>query len=505
MILQEQKDFPMVLNLTGYFLYYFSYVLLVPTLVAAFMMEWGNVIHFAFTFFCFLSLSLFLMTTFKSCRETKWLHGMASTALSWLIIMVLSAIPLFFSGHFGSFLDACFDVMSGITTTGLSLVKDMDHLPISVNIWRHLLIFVGGQGLIVLSLVFLSPLGVGFQAMVGEGKDERLLPNIRETSKAIWVISLWYLLIGTIMLTVSGVFEGLSVPWSLFHGVCVYMSAWGTGGFAPQSQNLIYYHSPWIEGFAIVFMILGCMNFGIHYQIWYNNRKELFRDIETKTIVATISLTTILLTYGLLKDSIYQTMMPLLRKGLFLLLSAHTGTGQMTIYSRQFVTQWGDIGLLAIILAMVFGGYASSTAGGFKAIRIGLLAKGVASDIKRYLFPRNSVIVDKFHHFSDIVLTDKLVRSAVTIIVLYLITHLVGAIGGMIAGFPLVDSFFESVSATANVGLSCGITSPSMPGFLKVIYIVNMWLGRLEFTAVFVFFAYLFQEISGRWHHEKAN
>jgi trk system potassium uptake protein TrkH len=505
MIIQESKDFPMILKLCGYFLYYFSFILLIPILIAFFMAEWGSLIQFSFTFLCFLCLSLFLISTFKSCRETKWVHGMASTAICWIVVMFISAIPLYFSGHFAQYLDACFDVMSGITTTGLSLVIDMDHLPISVNVWRHLLIFIGGQGIIVMSLVFLSPLGVGFQAMVGEGKDERLLPNIKETSKAIWVISLWYLLIGTIFLSIAGVFQGLSVPWSLFHAVNIYMSAWGTGGFAPQSQNLIYYHNPWIEGIAVLFMILGCMNFGIHYQFWFKSRKELFRDIETKTMLVLVSITTILLTIGLLKDSIYSTFAPLLRKGLFLLFSAHTGTGQMTIYSRQFITQWGDLGLLVIILAMIFGGSASSTAGGFKAIRVGLLFKGIVSEIKKFLFPRNSVVIDKFHHFQDIVLTDKIVRSATTIIILYMTTHLIGTIGGLMAGYPLADSFFEAVSATANVGLSCGITNPAMPAFLKVIYILNMWLGRLEFSAVFVFFAYLFHEIVGRWHREKIN
>jgi len=205
---------------------------------------------------------------------------------------------------------------------------------------------------------------------------------------------------------------------------------------------------------------------------------------------------------GLIKDSIYSSLLPLTRKGLFQLLSAHFGAGQCNIYSRQFITQWGDLGLVAIILAMMFGGSASSTAGGFKFFRIGVFFKSVVADIRRMLFPKNSVIVDKIHHIQDIVLTDKIVKNSVVIILLYILTHLIGTLAGLLAGYPAMDSLFESTSATANVGLSAGITNPSMPSFLKIVYIITMWMGRLEFVATFVLIASVYREIRSLFTHE---
>lgn len=495
-------DIPLILYLTGNFLLFFSYVTLIPILIAFFTCEWAELVSFSMTFFLFMSVShLFTLFT-PNQREIKWVHGMSSTALVWLIVMVVSAVPLFFSSHYGSYLDSCFEIMSGITTTGLTLTIDLDHLPISINIWRHLIHFVGGQGIVVLSLVFLTPAGVGFQAMVGEGKDERLLPNIRSTSKSIWNISMVYFCIGVLLLSITGILYGLTFPWALFHSFSIYCSAWSTGGFLPQSQSMLYYHNIWFEALAVSFFILGSINFGLHYVVWYKDRKELFKDIEIKSMIATTSFLTLFLTVGLIKDSIYSTLLPLTRKGLFQLLSAHFGAGQCNIYSRQFITQWGDLGLVALILAMMFGGSASSTAGGFKLFRIGVFFKAVISDIRKLLYPKNSIIVDKIHHIQDIILTDKIVKNSIMIIMLYILTHLTAALAGMIAGNSAISSLFEATSATANVGLSTGITNPAMPAFLKVVYIIVMWMGRLEFVATFVLIASLYREIKSQFTHE---
>lgn len=502
MKLLKFHDIPLILYLSGNFLYFFAYIVFIPIVVAFVAMEWAEVITFAFTFFVFLTMSLQFTSFYPNQREIKWLHGMAATALVWLIVMCVSAIPLYFSSHYKSFLDSCFEIMSGITTTGLTLTVDLDHLPISINIWRHLIHFVGGQGIVVLSLIFLSSTGTGFQAMVGEGKDERLLPNIRETSKAIWKISMVYFGIGMIVLFIIGLAYGLSFSWSLFHSFTIYCSAWSTGGFLPQSQSLLYYHNIWFEAVAVCFFILGSINFGLHYVVWYKNKWELFKDIEIKAMMTTISILTVFLTVGLIKDSIYSSLLPLTRKGLFQLLSAHFGAGQCNIYSKQFITQWGDLGLVAIILAMMFGGSASSTAGGFKLFRIGVFFKSIVADIRRMLFPKNSVIVDKIHHIQDIVLTEKIVKSSVIIIMLYLLTQLIGTLAGLLAGYPLISSFFEAISATANVGLSTGVTNPSMPSFLKVTYIIMMWMGRLEFVATFVLIASVYREIRSKFTHE---
>lgn len=494
----NSKDWYITLNLTGEIIFYLSFAMLIPAIIGVIIGEYNSSLDFTIGFLISILIGLSLKKILRGGREADWIHGMAATALSWIIAMLLCAIPYYLSGFFGSYLDACFDVMSGLTTTGLVLIKNVDHIPMSLNIWRHILTFIGGQGIVVIALVFLPPSGLGFKSLVGEGKEERLIPSVRETGKTIWFISLMYLLIGTILFFIVGLWLGMSPFRALFHGICIFMTSWSTGGFAPQSQNTIYYHSFPYEILCMLFFILGAMNFGLHYYIWYRkDKKEIFRDIESRTFIVTLSLIGILLAFGLIKDGIYSSLLSLIRKGLFILVSAHTGTGSMTIYSTQFVNQWGEIGLIAVMIAMLFGGSSASTAGGFKAIRIGIVFKSIFTEIKRYLLPQGGIVVDKFHHLKDIVVSEKVVKSAAMIILLYILMHSVGAIVGVLNGIPFVQALFESISAGANVGLSCGVTSSSMASSLKVTYIINMFLGRLEFIAVFVFILFLFRSLSG--------
>ncbi|MFH1683596.1 MAG: potassium transporter TrkG, partial [Candidatus Margulisiibacteriota bacterium] len=170
----------------------------------------------------------------------------------------------------------------------------------------------------------------------------------------------------------------------------------------------------------------------------------------------------------------------------FQLISAHTGTGYMTIYAPQFAREWGFLALLMITMAMGFGGSACSTAGGIKALRIGIFFKAFLQDIRRIMAPGSAVIVSKIHHIKDVLLEDRLVRSSLIVLITYVITYLAGTIVGLYYGYSFANASFESVSAAANVGLSTGITVPSMPTGLKITYIIQMWVGRLEFMSIFI-------------------
>ena len=154
---------------------------------------------------------------------------------SWLAAAVLGAIPFYLSGHWVSFLDCVFDSMSGFATTGLVLVQDLDHIARSVNLWRHLIMFIGGQGVVVVALSFLVRGSAGaFRMYVGEARDEKVLPNVVETARFIWLVSIVYLILGTFALAVVGRYEGMSWANAFFHGACVFMAAFDTGGFAPN-------------------------------------------------------------------------------------------------------------------------------------------------------------------------------------------------------------------------------------------------------------------------------
>jgi trk system potassium uptake protein TrkH len=479
------KDLGIVFHYTGKILVGFSSLCLIPALTSLIAGEYAAATDFLVSFGAILTVGAGLAAFCRNGSRPGWMHGMATAGISWIAAMAVSALPYWLSGHYLSYLDAMFDVMSGLTTTGLTLIQDLDHVSIGLNMWRHLLTFVGGQGIIVLALaLFVDGSGGGYGFYVGEGKDERLFPSIMHTAKAIWRISFLYLAVGTAALWLAGMAIGLSPARAFLHGLWIYMADWSTGGFAPMSQNVLYYHSALYEAITFVFFVVGSFNFALHAAVLKGNRKELVRNIETVSFGTTLSLLTMLACWGLVKLHVYPELVTLIRKGFYQLASAHTTTGFMTIYPRQFATEWGDLALLAVIMAMLIGGSACSTAGGFKGLRVGILFKAIIQDTKRLLRPSSAVVVQKFGYHGVRTLGEQQVRGAALVVLMYMVIFAFAAAAGCLAGFPFLEAVFEAASVTGNVGLSIGVTTASIPTGLKLVYIFNMWAGRLEFMAV---------------------
>lgn len=432
-------------------------------------------------------------------KDLNWMQGMIVVSLCWLVAMILGAIPLYLSGHWKSYLDACFDAMSGFATTGLILVQDIDHLSYTHNFWRHLMMFIGGQGIVIVALsFFVKGFSGAFKMYVGEAREEKLLPNVIHTARFIWLVSIVYLILGTVTLAIIGILNGMKFHNAFFHGACVFMAAFDTGGFAPQSQNILYYHSLSFELVTITIMLLGAINFKLHYCLWMGNRKEIFKNIETITLFITIIAAFLITVAGLNQQSTYSKPIMLFRKGFYQLISAHTGTGYTTLYARQFINEWSNLALIGIVMAMGLGGSTCSTTGGIKILRIGIIFKALTQDVKRIILPEKAVIIQKFHHIREVFLEDTQVRTALLITLIYLVLYGAGAVVGMYFGYPFLNALFESTSAAANVGLSCGITNPDMPSALKLTYILQMWAGRLEFMSVFTLIGFFVAAIKGK-------
>ena len=470
----------------------------IPLVVALLYAEWAVAVDFALSAGITLCLGGSLVLGFRGYRRQRlgWGEGMTVTAAAWFIGMLMCAIPYQLSGNYLSYLDSCFDVMSGFTTTGLTLVQDMDHLSNGVNMWRHLLTFVGGQGMVVLVLTVLTR-GVNgaYKMYVGEGKDERLLPNVVHTARSIWLISLGYLGVGTVCLWLAGIALGLAPDRALLHGVWIFMSAWSTGGFAPMTQNILYYHSAVYELLTIVFFIIGSFNFALHYAAFTRHKRELVKNVEVISFTVTVTVLTLIMTIGLMRLNVYPDAMAMFRKGFYQLISGHTTTGFMSIYARQFFHEWGDVALFAMTIAMLIGGSACSTAGGFKGLRMGIIFTAFRRDVSRVALSESMVSVRKYHHIHDVLLDDGVVRSALLIVIAYIFTFTVGTLAGMLCGYPLGASAFESASATGNVGLSIGITAATMPNALKVVYLVIFWLARLEFMSILALGTYIAMKV----------
>jgi trk system potassium uptake protein TrkH len=500
MLLRPQiKDFRIIGFYLGKVTIGLALFMVVPVLVSLFAKEWNPFYDFVNSFLFSLILGLGLYVLCYTREGPRWSHGMIIASFSWVVAAFVCALPLFLSGHYRSFLDAYFEAMSGLTTSGLTLTEDMSHMAYSHNLWRHLIMFIGGQGIVVVALsLFVQGVSGAFRLYVGEARDERVLPNIRQTARFIWKVSFVYLIFGTTLLTGAAFYDGIPFWKALFHGACIFMAAFDTGGFAPYEQSLIYYHSFLFEIFVMIIMILGAINFRLHYAIWSGQRKEIWRNFEIQTMTISIFCLFFLVALGLSKTNVYPSAMVLFRKGFFQLISAHTGAGHATIYAGQFFREWGSLAIFALIFAMALGGCISSTTGGIKAFRVGAIFKAFASDTKQYVSPEAAVFVEKIHHIRDMILTDKQMRSACLITLAYTLMFFFGAIVGMICGYPFAESLFESVSATGNVGLSCGITAISMPVVLKLTYIIQMWAGRLEFVSVLVLFGFAYAVLRGK-------
>lgn len=489
---KKSNSLEIICYYTGYLVLVMESSMLIPVVTAIIFREWSAMLDFIISIaIASLVGSFFICIGFRTKfekEELEWKHGFAIAAFTWIILTMLGAIPYYLSGNTYSFLDACFDVMSGFTTTGLVLLQDLDHISNSLNMWRHLITFVGGQGMIVLGItVMVNKTGGAYKMYVGEGKDIELVPNVKGTARLIWKISIVYLIIGTGVLWLVGIGIGLKPASAFLHALYIFESAWSTGGFAPNSQNIMYYHSVLYESIAMVIFLLGSLNFGLHYAIWQGKRKEIWNNIETRSFFVTSGILSILALMGLSRTNIYPNAISGFRKIIFNVMSAHTTTGFGAVYARQFVSDWGDFGVMVLIVAMLIGGSACSTAGGFKGLRIGILWKGIRMEIKKLLNSERNMRVYKYHHIKDHILTDNLIKSSAIIILCYVITFFIGTMMGTYYGFSIMDAAFESASITGNVGLSIGVTTPDMPNGLKVYYIIAMYLGRLEFLSVFAF------------------
>jgi trk system potassium uptake protein TrkH len=478
----DKKDFSTIFNILGRLTLGLSLFMLIPLIVALGKREFSPFFDFLISFFLSTSLGFLLLIFFPIKKEVSWVHAFFTVSFGWLLYSFLGALPLYFSSHFAGFVDAWFEAMSGFTTTGLTLNQDLDHISFAHNMWRHLTMFIGGQGIILASLSILTsarPIAVGFY--LGEARQEKIMPNVFATARFIWKVSFVYLILGVATFGIILLRRGLPLQKAFFHALWLFFAAFDTGGFAPHAQNINYYHSISLEIATVVFMVLGAMNFNLHFWMWTKSKKEIFKNFEIRTLLFTFFSLLILFYFSLKGAGKFL----IFRKGFYQLISAHLGCG-FTNLSRGELTGFSSLSLLMIIFAMMIGGGICSTTGGVKLMRVGIIFKTFFAEIKRWMMPHRSIYKDSFHHLQDITLSERRVKEAYIIFTLFLFTYIGGAIAGVILGYPPLFSLFESVSASANVGLSVGITNPSMPLALKIFYIFQMWAGRLEFLSIFV-------------------
>jgi len=488
----SRDDLKGIFHYTGKLIILLGYLLLFPLFVALIYNEWNPAIDFIFCSLLSFSIGYLIIWRFPEEVDINWRQGMTIASLIWLIYMFLGAIPLYLSGHYNLYIDACFESMSALATTGLVLVKNLDHMAHSYNFWRHFMCFIGGQGIILLGLLIFFRGASAFKIYVGEAREEKILPNVVQTAKFIWFVSMCYLIIFTLILGFVNIFHGISPSRSFFHAICIFIAGWDTAGFSVQSQNIAYYHSILIDIITSLIVILGAISFGLHHAIWTGKFKEILRNYEFKTFMANIVLLTFFAFIGFMKFTKNVDFFSSFRIISYHIISGHTGVGYTNTDSYYLKNYFPDFSLVLLIITMGLGGCSCSTSGGIKMLRIGLILKELRKEVKGYSLPTSTIVIEKFHHIKDISLTDSYVKLSSIILIMFAVTYLIGGIIGTFLGYPFLHSLFESTSACANVGLSVGITNPDMPNLLKLTYIIEMWIGRLEFISVFVFIRFLF-------------
>lgn len=482
-----RSDVKTVAHFLGVLVWAVGAVMTVPLLTAIVFGEWDPALDYLFSIGLAFTVGGALRLAEIRPREITRRQAVLVVAMAWIAAALIGAVPLYLSGHWGSYLDALFEAVSGFTTSGLTLVQDIDHMAHSHNMWRHLTHLMGGQGVIVIaiSFAFVGRLGGTVSLYQAEGRDEHILPNIMHTARFIWVVTGVIVATGTLALWIVSMTIGMEPVRALLHSFWITVAAYDTGGFGPMSQNTLYYHSGLFETVSLFAMLAGMLNFALHADLWRGDWREMYRNIETRTLATSMVLITALVALAMAGDDFFGGFGAVFRKGAYHVISANSGTGHQSFYASQWLNVVPPGAFLGIILAMGFGGAVSSTAGGIKALRIGVIAKSIAGSIKSALAPESATIKMRYHHIVDRILTPELASSAAAIFVLYILTYTTGAIVGAAYGYDMRAALFESVSAAANVGLSAGITSPAMPAGLKITYIIQMWAGRLEFIALF--------------------
>ncbi len=475
-------------------------VMLAPLGIALLAQEWNAATAFTIGASLCLIVGAVSDARFATRRPLTWAHGMVIVALAWLIGAIFAAIPMYLSGRFSDPLSAMFEAMSGLTTTGMSVIHDLDHTPISDDFYRHLLQFAGGQGIVIVVLSLFAAGGSRVATLyVSEARDERILPNFIRTARFIFAVAGTFLVLGTTALFFALLSASFSAPRAIYHAINLFFASFDTGGFSVMQASMIYYHSFAVEVVVMLLMIAGTLSFGLHFALWRGRPRDVFRHLETRTLAVTSTIFFTAICYGLLRSGTYDRFEPLVRKGLFTLVSAVSSTGHQVNVGETYLTDWGVLAPAAIVGAMAIGGMASSTAGGIKAVRVGVAFKTLLHDVKKILLPESALVVTTYHAGKRRILRDNTSRAATTVLLLFVVTYLVGAMVGLLYGdFDISQTLFESVSVGSNIGISIGVVSPDMPRGLMAVYVGQMWLGRLEYVAVFALLGYLFSLARGQ-------
>ncbi|WP_066332649.1 TrkH family potassium uptake protein [Azohydromonas lata] len=476
-----------VLAVLGGIVMLFAATMLVPLAFAflggdAALYAYDGAIAITFT----SGLALYLLGR-RSRRELQPRDGFLLVSLVWTVLPVFGALPLLFHIEGLSFTDAYFEAASGLTTTGATVLTGLERLPLSINVWRCLMVFIGGMGILVLAVAILPLLGVGgsqlFKAETpGPMKDQKLTPRIAETARGLWTIYFVMALACFLAYRLAG------MSWAdAFMHMCTTVSL---GGFAAYDASFGAFDSPAIELVATVFMLLAGINFALYFVAWRRRSlRGLWRDLEARVYLALLAAAVAGLTLYLMAHRVYPDLGQTLRHTAFHVVSIATTTG----FATRDYAQWPPFAPLLLLFLSCFTCCAGSTGGGIKLIRSLLLMKSAQREFKRLVHPRAVVPIT----LGGAAVDANVLQSVLAFMLVYGAVMVGATLLLLFSGLEVVTAFTAVLSSLNNTGPGLGLVGPAgtfqpLTDFQVWVCTTAMLLGRLELFSILVLFTAAF-------------
>jgi trk system potassium uptake protein TrkH len=466
-----------IFRVTGILLTLFSVTFLPPVLVALVFDE-AMLSTFAVAFVLTLACGLFMWLPLRGRRDLRGGDGFLITALFYIGLGLFGAIPFLLAPGLNlAFVDAVFESMSGLTTTGATVLVNLDNMPKSLLFYRQQLQWFGGMGIIVLAVAIFPMLGIGGMQLYrtespGPGKDNKLTPRITETAKALWYIYVSLTLACAIAYWVAGM--------TAFDAICHSFATVAIGGFSTHDASIGFFNSPAIEAVACIFMVLSGINFALHFLVWRRRNLLLyFADYELRTYFLVLLFVSLAVVGILLGEDANASA---LRQGIFQTISYATTTGFVT----DDVSQWPASASTLLLLAAFAGGCAGSTAGGIKLVRVLMIYLQGMREVRRLIHP-NGVFPIKL---GTTPVSDRLIESVWSFFSVYALLFFLSVIVIMLTSELDFLTAFSAVGATLNnLGPGLGEVASnyaSLDADIKWVLMFNMMLGRLEIFTLLV-------------------
>lgn len=461
----RRKDFFIIAEQLGLIMIGIGVVTLIPVIVALIYSETDYIYFFLPSVFSILIGSALRRIFAGKDGNIKLKHGMIIASIAWLWAALIGSLILMQAANI-SFLNAYFESMSAWTGSGLTIFTNVEILPKSVLFLRSIEQWIGGLGIVIVVIgILIRPGTAAARLYKSEAREEKIKPSILGTVKAIWWIYLFYTALGIILYVFAGM--------PLFDAVNNTFTNLATGGMSINNNNIGAYHSDAIYIITIFLMILGGTSFLVHYRALNGKIKTVLKDIQFQAMMILIIIFSILLIVN-------AKFVPI--EAVFHVVSAITCTGS-SIPPLNTMIAWPQFAKIVIIALMIIGAAAGSTTGAIKLIRVVTALKGVYWEIIRLIAPEGSVLPKKI---SGKPVSDVEIKEAGSYTFIYLLFIFISWLVFVQYGYDALNSLYEICSAQGNVGLSMGITSPTMPQIPQVFLIFNMWIGRLEIIPVLV-------------------